>query len=122
VVFPPTRPPVLAESQLERLSKLVPADVIALYIPAIGIGTFTSWPYYVLAVTLGATALVPTLLYLDARSSKERVSPTQYIVRTLAFVAWAFAIGQPLTPYQVNPLIPALIGLLLPVLGERLID
>jgi len=119
---PVARPPILSDSQLERLTKLVPADVIALYIPALSLGAFTAWPYYALAVTIGATALVPTLLYLDARPSKERVSLVQYAVRTLGFLSWAFAIGQPLAPYQVSPVIPALIGLVLPVLGERLID
>lgn len=119
---PVMRPPILSDSQLERLTKLVPADVIALYIPAISFGAFTTWRYYALAVTIAATALVPALLYLDARSSKEQAPPVQYIVRTLGFVAWAFVIGQPLAPCQVNPVIPALIGLVLPVLGERLID
>lgn len=117
----PTRPPVISESQLERLVKLVPADVIALYIPAIGFGSLTAWRYYGLAVTLAATALVPLLLYLDARKDNERVHPVQYIVRTLAFVAWAFVISQPLAPYQLNPVAPALIALALPVLGERLL-
>jgi hypothetical protein len=118
----PPRPPALGESQLERLIKLVPADVVALYIPAIGLGTLTTWPYYALAVTIGATVLVPTLLYLDARSSGDRVQAVQYIVRTLAFVAWAFVISQPLAPYHLNPVVPALIALVLPVLGERLLD
>jgi hypothetical protein len=122
VVAPATRPPILSDSQLERLTKLVPADVIALYIPAISFGAFTAWRYYALAVTIAATALVPTLLYLDARSSNERASPLQYVVRTVGFLAWAFVIGQPLAPYQVSPVIPALIGLVLPVISERLID
>jgi hypothetical protein len=113
--------PTLTESQLERLVKLVPADVVALYIPAIGLGTLTTWSYYALAVTIGATVLVPLLLYLDARSAKQRVPVLQYVVRTAAFILWAFVIGQPLAPYHMDPVIPALLALVLPILGERLL-
>jgi hypothetical protein len=113
--------PALTESQLERLIKLVPADVVALYIPAIGLGTMTTWPYYALVVTIGATVLVPVLLYLDARSAKQRVPYLQYAVRTAAFILWAFVIAQPLAPYRVDPVVPALLALVLPILGERLL-
>ena len=117
----PTHPTPLTETQLERLVKLVPADVVALYIPAIGLGTLTSWQYYGLAVTIGAAVLVPVLLYLDARSAKQRVPRLQYVVRTIAFVLWAFVIGQPLAPHHVDPVLPALFALVVPILGERLL-
>jgi len=109
------------ETQLERLVKLTPADVVALYIPAIGLGSLTSWPRYPLAIAIGATLLVPLLLYVDARVAGDRVPPLQYVLRTLAFIAWAFVISQPLAPYEVEPVIPALFALVLPVLGERLL-
>jgi hypothetical protein len=117
---PPARPPI-TETQLERLVKLIPADVAALYIPAIGFGSLTTWRYYALAVTIGATVLVPLLLWLDSRAANERVPYVQYIVRTLGFVAWAFVISQPLAPYTISPVAPALIALVLPVIGERLL-
>lgn len=117
---PPAQPPV-TETQLERLVKLVPADVVILYIPAIGLGTLTTWPYYALAVTIGATVLVPVLLYLDARAANHRVPLPQYILRTLAFIAWAFVISEPLGHGHVSAVIPALLSLVLPVFGERLL-
>ena len=76
---------------------------------------------YALAVTIGATLLVPLLLWLDSHAASERVPLVQYVVRTLAFVAWAFVISQPLAPYAISPVIPALLALLLPVIGERLL-
>lgn len=117
----PARPAAPGETQLERLVKLVPADVVALYIPAVGLGSLTTWPRYPLAIAIGATLLVPLLLYLDARSAGDRVPALQYVVRTLAFVAWAFVISQPLAPCTIEPVIPALLALVLPVLGERLL-
>lgn len=116
----PTPPPVPDETRLERLVKLVPADVAGLYIPAIGLGSLTAWPWYALAIAIGGTLLVPILLYLDARPDED-VPVIQYVVRTLAFVAWAFLVSQPLAPWVINPLVPALIALVLPVIGERLI-
>lgn len=119
-VAPPPPPPV-DETVLERLVKLVPADAVALYVPALGFRSLTSWPSYSLAVAIGGTLLVPLLLFLDARSARERVPPLQYIVRTLAFVAWALVISDPLGPGVVHPIVPALVALVLPVLGERLL-
>ncbi len=113
-------PPPIDETRLERLAKLIPGDVVSVYVAAIGLGKFTTWPSYTLAVAIGCTVLVPLLLYLDARPTG-KVPATQYVVRTLAFVAWAFAISQPLSPWAVTPIAPALIALLLPVIGERLI-
>jgi hypothetical protein len=113
--------PVVDETVLERLVKLVPADVVALYVPALGFRSLISWPGYPLAVALGGTLLVPLLLFLDARSSRERVPRVQYIVRTLAFVAWTLVISDPPGLGVMHPVIPAVIALVLPVLGERLL-
>lgn len=110
-------PPPIDETRLERLAKLIPGDVVSVYVAAIGLGKLTTWPSYTLAVAIGCTVLVPLLLYLDARPAG-KVPATQYVVRTLAFVAWAFVISKPL---NVDPIAPALIALLLPVIGERLI-
>jgi len=121
---PPTtaaEQPPINESLIERLVKLVPADVVAIYVPAFGLQKFAQWPHYALVIAIAATLLVPLLLYLDARSAHERVPPLQYVVRTVAFVAWAFLIGDPLGAGAVHPLLPALVALVLPIIGERLL-
>ncbi|MBC7973558.1 MAG: hypothetical protein H7138_01140 [Myxococcales bacterium] len=118
--LPPTPPPI-PESTIERLIKLIPADVVAIYIPALGLAELVHWPSYRLAVSLGGLVLVPLLLYLDADAANERVPPLQYVIRTLAFAAWALLIGQPFGAGAVNPVISALVALVLPVLGERLL-
>lgn len=114
-------PPPIDESLLERLVKLIPADVVALYVPALGFRTLTSWSQYPLAIAIGGTLLVPLLLFLDARSAHERVPPLQYVIRTLAFVAWTLVISEPLGPGVIHPVVPALIALVLPILGEKLL-
>jgi hypothetical protein len=111
--------PALADTRLERLIKLIPADVAGIYIPAIGLGSLTTWRWYSLAIAIAGTVLVPVLLYLDTRPG--RPPAVQYVVRTFAFVAWAFLVSQPLSPWVVEPVIPALIAMVLPVVGERLL-
>jgi hypothetical protein len=122
---PEGRPPqpVLGDSTLERLIKLIPADVAAVYVPALGLGSLTSWPQtqYALVVSIVGTLLVPLLLYLDARAAHERVPLVQYVVRTLCFVVWALLIGKPLGADAIPVIVPALTALVLPILGERLL-
>jgi hypothetical protein len=118
---PPPAPPPIPESTIERLIKLIPADVVAIYIPALGLDELVHWPSYRLAVSLGGLVLVPLLLYLDANAANERVPPLQYVIRTLAFAAWALLIGKPFGEGAVNPVISALVALVLPVIGERLL-
>jgi hypothetical protein len=117
----PPNPPPIPESTMERLVKLIPADVVAVYVPAVALGKLANWPPYPLALAIVGTVLVPMLLFLDARSANERVPPLQYLIRTLAFVAWALLIGEPFGKDAVKPLIPALVAIVLPVVGERLL-
>jgi hypothetical protein len=118
---PQLAPPPIPESTIERLIKLIPADVIAIYIPALGLDELVGWPSYRVVVSLGGLLLVPLLLYLDAKVAEERVRPLQYLIRTLAFAAWALLIGKPFGEGTVNPMISALVALVLPVIGERLL-
>jgi hypothetical protein len=112
---------VVFESTIERLVKLIPADVVAIYIPALGLDRFAGWSGYRLTISIAGLVLVPLLPYLDARAANERVPPLQYVVKVLAFVAWALLIGEPFGKDVLNPVIPALVALVLPVLGERLL-
>jgi hypothetical protein len=116
---PPPHP--IPESTLERLIKLIPADVVAIYIPALGLDRLAGWSGYRLTISIAGLVLVPLLLYFDAQAANERVPPLQYVVKTLAFVAWALLIGKPFGEDVLNPVIPALVALVLPVLGERLL-
>ncbi len=110
---------VLAETRLERFVKLLPADVLAVYITALGLGALTDWRLYSPIVFACATALVPGLLYLDARSAGDRAPSMQYVLRTVTFVAWAFVISPSLSP--IEPPIAALAAIAVPLGGEYLI-
>jgi hypothetical protein len=113
------QPTPTAETRLERLVKLLPADVFAMYIPAVGLGTITDWHYYPLVLLIFATALVPLLLYLDARSTGEPVPSMQYAMRTATFLAWAFLISPSISP--VAPPTAAIAAIALPLAGEYLV-
>lgn len=108
------------ESDLDRVLKLIPAEVISLYITARGLSDDTIvFPLVLFGLAL---ALVPTILALDARRSRVPAPPLQYVLRTLAFVVWAFAVGQPLAGVGVvvPDWVPGLLVLLIPILGARL--
>ena len=81
------------ESYLERLNKLVPAEVLApLVLVRTALGA-DGWPgWWTIAAAAGAT-LVPVILYWDAARAAALVPGAQYVVRTLVFVAWSAALS-----------------------------
>jgi hypothetical protein len=113
-----SRAPVF-ETRLERFVKLLPADAIAVYLAAVGLGALIDWRHYELAVFGGATVLVPLLLYLDARSAGDRAPSMQYVLRTITFLAWAFVIRPSLSP--IEPPIAAIAAIAVPLSGEYLV-
>ena len=113
------------DGQYDRILKLVPAEVIAGYTALIAIiGTIsTSSLEVALPVALVAcTAL--TLLALRNASKDRDAPPLQYIFSLLAFLAWAFAIRDPLVPFgHATPSwIPAFACVLIPLFGSYFID
>lgn len=117
--WPLRHPRAPAETRLERCVKLLPADVIALYLPAVGLGTLIEWRFYPFVIVAFATALVPLLLHLDARAAGDRAPSMQYLLRTLTFLAWAFVITPSISP--VEPVVAAVASIAIPVGGEYLV-
>jgi len=94
----PLVPPV-QETDLDRILKLIPTEVLALYTAIGPLSTHVTWTYLPLALFLGGVALVPLVLLLDSRAMNVRARWPQYVVRTLAFVAWALAASRPFAPW-----------------------
>ena len=91
--------PPIRETDLDRLLKLIPTELLAFYTAAVPITAEVSWSHFPLALFLTGVVLVPVILYLDGRSTGEPARWPQYLVRTLAFVAWANAISWPFAAY-----------------------
>jgi hypothetical protein len=91
--------PPVQETDLDRVLKLVPTEVLAFYTAAVPISAQVPWQYFPLALFLTGLGLVPLVLYLDGRTMNAAAHWPQYLIRTLAFVAWAMAISWPFAPW-----------------------
>lgn len=96
-----TAPPVppVHETDLDRILKLIPTELVAFYAAAVPILGEVPWRYFALTLFLSGTALVPLILYLDGRSTGQAARWPQYTMRTLAFMVWAMAVGWPFAPW-----------------------
>lgn len=114
---------LVPDSDLDKIIKLIPAEVVSVYVTALSFGPQVSAKAFPIVLFALGLVLVPTILFLDARKAGVPVEPLQYGLRTLAFVAWAFATSDPLGE-EVNVddwrWIPGLFVLVIPVLGSRL--
>jgi hypothetical protein len=91
--------PPIQETDLDRILKLIPTELLAFYTAAVPVTAAVSWRYFPFVLFLVGAALVPLILYLDGRSTHQAARWPQYVVRTLAFVAWANAISWPFAPW-----------------------
>jgi len=94
------KPPV--ETKLDRLLKLIPTEVIAIYPTALALAAVIAWPYYEPTIAaLGVLAVVFALRH-DGAVTQMRPTLRQYVIRCLAFAAWTLVIGNPLAPLSVS--------------------
>jgi hypothetical protein len=91
--------PPVAETNLDRLLKLIPSEVLVAYPAVVALGAPSAWPYYELALLLTGLLVVNLSLHRDGKTSKLIPDWRQYLVRSLAFVAWALVISSPLAPF-----------------------
>jgi hypothetical protein len=95
-----SEPPPVRETDLDRILKLVPTDVLAFYTAAVPISPQVPWRLFPLALYAVGLLLVPLVLYLDGCSTSQPARWPQYVVRTLAFAAWATAISWPFSAWS----------------------
>ena len=94
----------------DRLVKLIPSEIVAFYLVALGIASgANSW--YVLAAFAFSLILTPVFLWRTTSDDKCKPQTKQYVLTILAFVIWALATSQPL----------ACIGLLVPPAAAALL-
>ncbi len=84
---------------MERLTKLIPAEVLAVYVA--GRGMAESFVGVWAAVCL---ALVLVIRVWGTREPGERTQWTAVVIATISFVIWVYAIGDRLLDFQLpNP-------------------
>lgn len=80
---------------LEKVAKLVPSEVLALYlalvgwVPAVKLAISKSWLYAGCFVI----CLIFTPLYLSKMADKGKPKRTHLILSTLAFMVWAYSVS-----------------------------
>lgn len=95
-------PPPIKETDLDRILKLIPTEILAFYTAAVPITPQVPWRYFSFALFLAGLVLVPVVLFLDGQSTGVKATWPQYIVRMLAFVAWAIAISWPFSAWSTG--------------------
>jgi hypothetical protein len=91
--------PQFQETDLDRVLKLIPTEVVALYVAVLPVVADVPSRFFPLILYIIGLALVPLILLLDGRATGERARWPQYVVRTLAFAAWGMAVQWPFTPW-----------------------
>lgn len=89
----------MGETDLDRILKLIPTELVAFYAAAVPIVSDAGWRYLAFVVFVAGVALAPVVLYLDGRNTGLAARWPQYVVRTLSFVAWAIAVSWPFAPW-----------------------
>jgi hypothetical protein len=100
-----------ADEYVDRVIKLIPGEVVALYITLAGIlaasGQNTSTIFWLIFIV----CLIGTPLYLSKISKVGNV--VQIVISTVAFAVWVFALGGPFA--TLSWYVPVYGALLLPV-------
>jgi hypothetical protein len=94
--------PAAADGYTERLAKLVPAEVLAFFIPAAS--AYGDEEGALIALLAVGTLATPAYLYATAKSQPEAKKPLVhfYFVATAAFLVWSLG---------VSPAVADLVGL-----------
>lgn len=96
-------PPPIGETDLDRILKLIPGELLAFYTAAVPITAEIRSRYFPCTLFIAGVVLVPLILYLDGRATHQAASWPQYVARTLCFMAWANAILWPFAPWVSKP-------------------
>lgn len=81
---------------------MIPTEVLAFYTAAVPIAAQVPWRLFPLVLFLVGLLLVPLVLYLDGQHTGQPARWSQYVMRTLAFAAWAIAISWPFSPWSTS--------------------
>jgi hypothetical protein len=112
--------PPIRETDLDRILKLIPTELLAFYTAAIPVISEVAWRFFPFVLFIAGIALIPVTLYLDGLSTHQCARWPQYLVRILCFAAWANAISWPFAPWASAhdvTWVRALCVLIIPLVG-----
>jgi len=90
------------DTRVDRLLKVIPTEVIAVYPMALALAALIAWPYYELTMAaLGMLAVVLVLRH-DGAIAQRQPMQRQHIFRCLIFMAWTMVVGNPLATWSVT--------------------
>jgi hypothetical protein len=113
--------PLVPDDAVQRLVKLIPGEAAALYTAAVAMADARALPPVAFVLALAVLLLS---LRREGMVHTPPVKPPvqQYVFRSLAFAAWAFAIRNPLAfAFEVPSWIPAVAIIFIPALGALVI-
>lgn len=93
-------PPPIRETDLDRILKLIPTEILAFYTAAVPVVPQVPWRLFPFVLFLVGLLLVPLVLFLDGRNTSQPARWPQYVMRMLAFAAWAVAVSWPFSPWS----------------------
>lgn len=108
-----------SDGHLDAITKLVPGETVFLYSAATAVDGIAASQAAAALLLAGGIVLVPVIVWMSARRARRRATAAQYVVRTLAFVAWVFTVDNRLLALETR-WIPAIAVVILPVLGSWL--
>lgn len=86
---------LISETDLDRILKLIPTEVLALYTGALPIAPEVPTRHFTFIMFVTGLVMVPFVLVLDGRATGQHARWPQYVVRMLAFALWAMACSWP---------------------------
>lgn len=89
------------ETRLDRLLKMIPAEVLLVYPAVQELGRLCSWRYLEPILVLVGGAAAAGSLACDARRTGLAMDWRHAAVRGLVFAAWSLVLGQPLAELGV---------------------
>jgi hypothetical protein len=109
------QPPNAAKDYLEKVAKLIPSEVLAVYlgligwVPAVRFAVSKTWLY----AGVFLVCLVLTPLYLSAMADKNKPKRIHLIVSTIAFPIWAYSVsGGSVIPRAYDPAVAGMLTLI----------
>lgn len=116
--------PAKPDDALAKILKMIPGEAAVAYTGALAIGTEASdstAKFMAPLVFVLCAVMVPFLINRDGARHTPPVEPepAQHVFQLLAFVAWAFSIGNPIAGFglTVPKWIPAVFAIFLPIFG-----
>jgi hypothetical protein len=115
---------IVSETDLDRILKLIPTEVLALYTGALPLASEVPSRHFTFIMFVACLVLVPVVLVMDGKATGQTARWPQHVLRMLAFCVWAMACSWPFAAWvsaDNTRWVVALGVLLVPFLGALIL-